>query len=159
MLHYCESLVCRRKILLNYLGEEYAGPCGNCDICLGKVECYEGSVIAQKALSCVYRTGQRFGAEYLTDVLLGIPNERIIRFGHDKVSTFGIGSELSKKEWRSVFRQLAAAGFLTAEAENKGGFRLSSESRPVLKGEQKVFFRKDPIPSEKIGNSKIPQSD
>ena len=155
MLNYCESLVCRRKTLLNYLGEEYAGPCGNCDICLGKVECYEGTEIARKALSCVYRTGQRFGAEYLTDVLMGIPNERIIRFGHDKVSTFGIGAKLSKKEWRSVFRQLAAAGFLISDAENKGGFRLSPESRPVLRGEQKVLFRKDPVRSRKDRKSKI----
>ena len=147
MLGYCETVVCRRKILLNYLGEEYAGPCGNCDICQGKVETYEGLIVAQKALSCVYRTGQMFGAEYLTDVLLGIPNERIIRNGHDKVSTFGIGSELSKKEWRSVFRQLAAAGFLSSDIETKGGFRLAPESRPVLRGEQKVFFRKDPIRS------------
>jgi len=154
MLSYCETLVCRRKILLNYLGEDYAGPCGNCDICLGKVETWEGLVAAQKALSCVYRTGQRFGAEYLMDVLLGIPNERIIRYGHDKISTFGIGTELSKKEWRSVFRQLAAAGFLTADAEDKGGFRLSPESRSVLKGEQKIFFRKDPVRSRKDRKSK-----
>jgi len=148
MLSYCESLVCRRKILLNYLGEDYSGPCGNCDICLGKVETWEGLIVAQKALSCVYRTGQRFGSEYLMDVLLGIPNERIIRYGHDKISTFGIGMELSKKEWRSVFRQLAAAGFLTTDADDKGGFRLSPESRAVLKGEQKVFFRKDPVRSK-----------
>ncbi len=154
MLSYCESVVCRRKILLNYLGEEYDGPCGNCDICLGKVETWEGLVVAQKALSCVYRTGQRFGAEYLMDVLLGIPNERIIRYGHDKVSTFGIGTELSKKEWRSVFRQLVAAGFLTADAEDRGGFRLSPESRAVLKGEQNVFFRKDPVRSKADRKSK-----
>ncbi len=147
MLGYCETVVCRRKILLNYLGEAYAGPCGNCDICQGKVETYEGLIVAQKALSCVYRTGQMFGAEYLTDVLLGIPNERIIRNGHDKVSTFGIGAELSKNEWRSVFRQLAAAGFLSSDIEKKGGFCLAPESRPVLRGEQKVFFRKDPIRS------------
>lgn len=102
---------------------------------------------AQKALSCVYRTGQRFGADYLSDVLLGSENNRIRRFGHHRVSTFGIGTEMSKKEWKSVFRQLVAAGYLTVDVESRGGFRLAESSRPVLRGEQSVRFRKDPVRS------------
>ncbi|HOV88318.1 MAG TPA: RQC domain-containing protein, partial [Syntrophobacteraceae bacterium] len=104
--------------------------------------------VAQKALSCVYRTGQRFGAAYLTDVLLGKEDERIRRFGHDKVSTFGIGTELSEGEWKSVFRQLVAAGLLSVDIEGKGGFRLASPSRPVLRGEHRFELRKDPVPAK-----------
>ncbi len=146
MLGFCETTRCRRQVLLGYFGEDLPLPCGNCDTCQGKVETWEGTLVAQKALSCVWRTGQRFGASYLSDVLLGKSDERILRFRHDKVSTFGIGHELSKKEWGSVFRQLVAAGFLCVDLEGKGGFSLSPQSRPVLKGEQKVWFRKDPAP-------------
>ncbi len=96
--------------------------------------------MAQKALSCVYRTGQRFGAAYLTDVLLGKDDERICRFGHDKVSTFGIGTELTGGEWKSVFRQLVAAGLLSVDIEGKGGFKLAAHSRPVLRGEQRFQY-------------------
>ena len=135
-------------MLLGYFGETLAIPCGNCDTCQGKVETWDGALAAQKALSCVWRTGQRFGASYLSDVLLGKPTERICRFGHDQVSTFGIGAEHSKKEWESVFRQLVAAGFLLVDLEG-GGFRLSPQSRPVLKGDQKIRFRKDPAPVKK----------
>ncbi|WP_207680175.1 DNA helicase RecQ [Desulfonema magnum] len=149
MLGFCETTQCRRQVLLSYFGETLPEPCGNCDTCQGKVETWDGTVAAQKALSCVYRTGQRFGAEYLSDVLTGKDNERIRRFRHDKVSTFGIGSELSKKEWKSVFRQLIAAGLLCSDMETKGGFYLPPQSRPVLRGEQRVLFRKDPVPSKK----------
>ncbi|MCP4352038.1 MAG: DNA helicase RecQ [Desulfobacterales bacterium] len=150
MLGYCETTRCRRQVLLGYFGEELAEPCGNCDICHGKVETWDGTVAAQKALSCVYRTGQRFGAMYLCDVLLGkTTDERILRLRHDRISTFGIGTELTKKEWESVFRQLVAAGFLCVDMESKGGFHLSAQSRPVLRGEQKVLFRKDPAPIKK----------
>ncbi len=146
MLGFCETTRCRRQVLLAYFGEELSRPCGYCDTCAEKMESWDGTIVAQKALSCVYRTGQRFGAAYLTDVLLGKDDERIRRFGHDRVSTFGIGAELSEREWKSVFRQLVAASLLSIDIEGKGGFQLAPESRPVLRGERKIELRKDPVP-------------
>jgi ATP-dependent DNA helicase RecQ len=145
MLGYAESPDCRRRVLLAYFGEELPAPCGFCDTCDGHVETWDGTVVAQKALSCVYRTGQRFGALYLIDVLLGKSADRIRRFGHDRISTFGIGTELSDPEWKSVFRQLVAAGHLKVDIEGKGGFQLTPKSRPIIKGEEKFFVRRDPI--------------
>ncbi len=145
LLGYCETSDCRRQVMLNYFGEELKAPCDNCDTCLEPVETWEGSTAAQKALSCVYRTGQRFGARYLSDILLGNSNERILRLGHDRLSTFGIGTELSQAEWQSVFRQLIASDLLSIDITGYGGFSLTEKSRPVLKGEQKVSFRKDPV--------------
>jgi ATP-dependent DNA helicase RecQ len=163
MLGFCETTRCRRQVLLGYFGEELPEPCTNCDTCEGKVEVWDGTVVARKALSCVYRTGQRFGAGYLTDVLLGKHNERILRFGHDKVSTFGIGTELSEREWKSVFRQLVAAGLLSVDIDDKGGFRLAPRSWPLLKGEQQFELRKDPLPikskSKAISGSKGEKAD
>jgi ATP-dependent DNA helicase RecQ len=161
MLGFCETTRCRRQVLLAYFGEEISRPCNYCDTCSGKVDTWDGTVVAQKALSCVYRTGQRFGAAYLTDVLLGKDDERIRRFGHDRVSTFGIGTELSEGEWKSVFRQLVAAGLLSIDLDGKGGFRLSPLSRPVLKGEQKFELRKDPVPvkSKKAAKLKHERAD
>ncbi|MEZ4525060.1 MAG: DNA helicase RecQ [Desulfobacterales bacterium] len=148
MLGYCESTYCRRRVVLNYFGEGHPGNCGNCDVCLGQVQSWDGTLAAQKALSCVYRTGQRFGAAHLTDVLLGISTPKVRAFHHDQVSTFGIGTELSAKEWKSVLRQLAAGGFLRANPDGKGGFLLSSRSTAVLRGQKKIFFRKE-IPDKK----------
>jgi ATP-dependent DNA helicase RecQ len=145
MLGYAESPGCRRRVLLAYFGEELSAPCGYCDTCDGRVETWYGTVVAQKALSCVYRTGQRFGALYLIDVLLGKSDDRVRRFGHDQISTFGIGTELAEKEWKSVFRQMVAAGLLKVDIEGKGGFQLTPKSRPILKGEQKFLVRRDPV--------------
>lgn len=145
LLGFCETTRCRRQVMLSYFGETLAEPCGNCDICLETVETWEGTEVAQKALSCVYRTGQRFGAKYLTDILLGHTNERIKRFKHEGLSTFGIGTELTASEWQSVFRQLIAADLLTVDIGGMGGFRLTPKSKPVLKGEQHVYFRKDRV--------------
>ncbi len=145
MLGYAECTDCRRQVLLAYFGEELLKSCGHCDTCDGKVETWDGTIVAQKALSCVYRTGQRFGAAYLIDVLLGKSNERIRRFGYDRISTFGIGMELAEKEWKSVFRQLVAAGLLSVDIEGKGGFRLTPKSRTILKGNQKFQVRQDPV--------------
>ena len=122
MLGYAECTGCRRQVLLAYFGEELSNPCGHCDTCQGKVETWDGTIVAQKALSCVYRTGQIFGAAYLIDVLLGKLNERLRRFGHDRISTFGIGTELNEKEWKSVFRQLVAAGVLKVDIEGQRRF-------------------------------------
>ncbi len=147
MIGFCETADCRRKVLLNYFGETYAGVCKNCDNCNEGVETWDGTIAAQKALSCVYRTGERFGAGYLIDVLLGKKTERILKFGHHKTSTFGIGEELSEPEWRSVFRQLMATGHLAAQMERFGGYSLTDKSYSFLKKKQKIFFRKDAIPS------------
>jgi len=146
LMGYCETTVCRRQVLLGYFDEAYPASCGNCDTCMTAVETWDGSVAAQKALSCVYRTGQRFGAAHLTDVLMGNSNERVQRLGHDRIKTFGVGNDLSGGEWRSVFRQLLAAGLLSVDMGKISGFRLTDQSWPVLKGEKKVRFRKDPHP-------------
>ena len=144
LLGYCETVACRREALLGYFGEKYPAPCPSCDNCRRTVEAWDGSVAAQKALSCVYRTGQRFGAAYLTDVLIGNPNPRILNLRHDRLKTFGAGRELSREEWRSVFRQLLAAGMLSVNLAKISGYRLTEKSWPVLRGERKVRFRKDP---------------
>ncbi|MBF0286108.1 MAG: DNA helicase RecQ [Magnetococcales bacterium] len=143
LVQYCESLKCRRQTLLTYFGEEPPDFCGNCDACLTPGETWDGLVAAQKALSCVFRTGQRFGAGHLIDVLLGKPTEKVAQFGHDQISTFGIGGELTPAQWRSVFRQLTARGLLDVDVEGHQGLRLNEKSRPVLRGEQPIVFRRD----------------
>ncbi len=149
MLGLCETTTCRRQVLLSYFGETLEQPCGNCDTCLYPVKTWDGSIAAQKALSCVYRTGQQFGAGYLTDVLLGNATDRVMKFRHDQVSTFGIGTELKKDQWLSVFRQLVAMGVLEVDVDGYGGLLLNSESRPVLQGAQKIEFRHDAILTKK----------
>ncbi len=148
MLGYCETTECRRAVLLRYFGEEPENRCGACDNCLEPPPRWQATVPAQKLLSCVYRTGQRFGARYLVDVLMGKSDERIESNGHSKLSTFGIGQELGVGEWMSVTRQLVAAGFLTVDLEGYGGLVLTPESRPVLKGDQEVWLRRDPKPAK-----------
>jgi ATP-dependent DNA helicase RecQ len=133
-------------MLLGYFGEAYPDPCGNCDTCSQEIEVWDGSIAAQKVLSCVYRTGQRFGAVHLTDVLIGNRTERVQRLKHDRLKTFGVGDDLSQTEWRSVFRQLLAGGFLSVDIGKISGFRLTEKSWPVLKGTQQVQLRKDPHP-------------
>lgn len=149
MLGYCEATACRRSVLLGYFGEHYPGPCGNCDCCLEPPETFEGTVIAQKALSNVFRTGQRFGAGHLCDVLLGRPMPRVLELGHDQLSTFGIGAELDRGQWLSVYRQLAAAGYLASDPEGFGGLRLTQRSWEVLKGGREVRFRRDSSRAER----------
>jgi ATP-dependent DNA helicase RecQ len=142
MLGFCEQISCRRQSLLNYFDEQMAEPCGNCDNCLEPAESWDATVAAQKALSCVHRTGQRFGVNYLVDVLLGKDNERIRQFGHNNLSTFGIGSEMTVEQWRNLFRQLVSNGLLSVDVEGYGGLRLSKKCRPVLRGEQTLTLRK-----------------
>ena len=146
LLGYCETVECRRHVLLGYFGEAYPASCPNCDNCLQAVETWDGTVAAQKALSCVYRTGQRFGAAHLTDILVGNGSATVLRHGHDRIKTFGAGQELPPGEWRSVFRQLAASGLLSVNMAQISGFRLTEKSWPVLKGAQPVRFRKDAQP-------------
>ncbi len=144
LLGYCETTECRRAVMLNYFGEQLPEPCGNCDTCLAPVESWDGTLAAQKAMSCIYRTEQRFGVNYLVDVLLGKDNERIRRFGHDRLSTFGIGKELSADQWKSVYRQLVAAGLVAVDMEGHGALKLTEQSRPVLRGERSLRLRRDP---------------
>ncbi len=143
MLGYCEVTDCRRQRLLAYFGETMAEPCGNCDTCLEPPDTYDGTVVAQKALSCVARTGQRFGAQHVIDVLRGSGNERVRSLGHDRLSTYGIGGELDDFGWRSVFRQLVALGLLSLDPEGYGGLRLTAAAGSVLNGGRELRLRRD----------------
>ena len=154
LLGYCETVACRRQVVLAYFDETYPEPCGNCDTCAQPVETWDATIAAQKALSCVYRTGQRFGAGHLIDVLTGQPTGRIQRLGHDKIKTFGVGSDLDKQQWRSVFRQLIAAGLLRVTDSDLAGFALCEQSWPVLKGETAVALRNDPQPQKKANKNR-----
>ncbi|HTO83583.1 MAG TPA: DNA helicase RecQ [Methylomirabilota bacterium] len=145
LVGYCETTRCRRQVLLAYFGETLDEPCGNCDSCLQPAETFDGSEAARKALSCVYRTGQRFGAGHVIDVLRGGDTEKVRKFGHDGLSTYGIGQELSTQEWRSVFRQLVAMGLLVVDMEGHGGLRLAPDCRDVLRGERRIELRRDPV--------------
>ncbi|QYZ66823.1 MAG: ATP-dependent DNA helicase RecQ [Gammaproteobacteria bacterium (ex Lamellibrachia satsuma)] len=142
MLGLCELTGCRRQALLAYFGETLPEPCGNCDNCLLPPETWDAQEAARKALSCVYRTGQRFGVNYVVDVLRGKEDDRIQRFGHDRLSTFGIGADLSISEWRSLFRQLIAQGYLDIDVAGHGSLRLTEKSRPLLRGEQGLMLRR-----------------
>ena len=141
---YCESMECRRRVLLANFGEILESPCGNCDNCLSPPESWDATVAAQKALSCVYRSGQRFGAVQLVDILRGAETERIRQFGHDRLSTYGIGTELDERSWRSVFRQLVAGGWLGVDAEGHGGLHLTARSAEILKERRELRLRRDP---------------
>jgi ATP-dependent DNA helicase RecQ len=143
MIGYCETADCRREVLLNYFGEPYDRRCGYCDNCMEEIEKWDGTIAAQKAMSCIYRTGERFGVQYLTDVLLGKENKRIQGFRHDRISTFGIGKELIGLEWKSVFRQIVAAGYAGVDMKGYGGLFLTPKGRAILKAKEKIFLRKD----------------
>ena len=143
MLGYAEVTSCRRRVLLGYFGETGHPACGNCDNCLEPPETFDAALVAQKALSCVYRTGQRFGVGYLVDVLLGKDDERMRSFGHHALTVFGLGQELDANAWRSVFRQLVALGFLTVDHDAYGALKLTESARPILRGEQGLELRRD----------------
>jgi ATP-dependent DNA helicase RecQ len=143
LLGYCESVSCRRQSLLAHFGEEHPGDCGNCDNCIEPPNSWDGTVDAQKALSCVIRTGERYGAGHLIDVLLGKSTDKILTAGHNGLSTYGIGTDRSELQWRAVFRQLVASGLLVADPARHGGLRLTESSRAVLRGERTVVFRED----------------
>ncbi len=146
LLGYCESTTCRHQTVLRYFGEEHPGNCNECDNCLEPVDTWNATQAAQMALSCVYRTGQRFGAGHLTDVLTGKLTERVEKFNHQRLSTFGIGKELSSAQWSGVYRQLVAGAMLEADIEAYGGLKLTEIARPVLRGEQQVWLRRDADP-------------
>ena len=141
MLAYCESASCRRVVLLNHFGEQ-AEPCGNCDVCLDPPLVWDGTVAAQKVLSAAMRTGQRFGAGHLIDILRGKSTDKVRQFGHDRLPTFAVGAEMDDMGWRSVFRQLLAAGVLEADASAYGALKLTDSARPILKGEISLKLRR-----------------
>ncbi len=149
LLGVCETAGCRRQALLSHFGERLPAPCGNCDGCLEPVESWDGTQAAQKALSAILRTGQRFGVGHLTDVLQGVQNEKTQRFGHDKLPTFGVGKDLERKEWASLFRQLVALGVLEVAHDSYGALRLTETARPILRGARQVALRRDKQPEAK----------
>lgn len=153
LLGYCESTTCRHQGILRYFGESHPGACDQCDNCLHPVETWQATQVAQMALSCVFRTGQRFGVGHLIDVLMGKVTPQVERFNHDKVSTFGIGKTLNQARWSGVYRQLIAAGMLEADMAAYGGLKLTEAARPVLKGEQEVWLRRDAEPEKRMSKA------
>jgi ATP-dependent DNA helicase RecQ len=144
LLGWCETTGCRRRPLLEYFGDTPAADCGNCDGCLTPVAARDGTEAAQKVLSAVYRTGQRFGAAHVVDVLVGKPTDKVRQHGHAGLSVFGVGSDLSAARWRSIVRQLIVKGILCADPERYGALVLTGQSRAVLRGEAAVSFRDEP---------------
>jgi ATP-dependent DNA helicase RecQ len=140
LLGFAESCQCRRQVLLRYFGDDCEA-CGNCDVCLDPPKTFDGSIAAQKLLSCIYRTGERFGQTHVVSVLLGEPDERIGRLGHDKLSTFGIGKEHDRNAWRSIVRQLVAHGLITVDVAGHGGMSLSPEGRQFLREKPSLRLR------------------
>jgi ATP-dependent DNA helicase RecQ len=143
LLGVCETADCRRKAILAHFGEEHPGNCGNCDTCLSPVATWDGTEAAIKAMAAIYRTGQRFGAGHLIDVLLGKTTEKTTRFGHDKQPVFGQGKDIDAKTWQSVLRQITASGLVLVDHGAHGALTLSEGARAVFKGERKVVLRKD----------------
>nr|WP_210319171.1 DNA helicase RecQ [Devosia faecipullorum] len=143
LLGVCETASCRRQAILSHFGETYPGPCGNCDTCRSPVESWDGTEAAIKALAAIYRTGQRFGAAHVIDVLLGKETEKVQRFGHQNQKVFGQGKELDAKAWQSVLRQLTAMGFILVNHANHGALFLAESAHLVFKRQQTVTLRKD----------------
>ena len=142
LLNICETTACRRQTILAWFGEVHPGNCGNCDNCLSPADTFDATDAAIKAMSAIYRTGERFGVMHIVDVLTGKATEKVERLGHDKLAIFGKGKDIDAKAWQSIVRQIAAAGFVTVDSEH-GGLRLSEQARPVLRGDQKITLRKD----------------
>jgi len=144
LVSLCESPRCRRQTLLSYFAET-TEPCGNCDFCCDGAEVIDGTIAAQKALSAIMRTGERFGTEHLTNVLIGEDTDAIQKFGHDRLPTFGVGKEYGKQEWRSIFRQLHGAGIVALDVAGYGAWTMTEAGRRVLKGTAKIELRKDTL--------------
>lgn len=142
MVGFAEALVCRRRALLGYFGERLEEPCGNCDLCLDPPETFDATEEARKALSCVYRVGQRFGVGHVIDVLRGSRSERILALGHDRLSTYGIGASLAAEAWGSIIRQLIHRGYLEQDLANYSVLKLTPAARPLLRGEENLVLAK-----------------
>jgi ATP-dependent DNA helicase RecQ len=148
MLGLAELTTCRRQTLIGYFDDSQFEPCGNCDNCLNPVKTWDGTDAARKALSCVFRTDQRFGVVHLINVLRGKVTEKITQFNHHKVSTFGIGQDLNDGQWRSVFRQLVTRGYLNVNVDY-GQLSLSDSSRALLRGEESLMLREDILQAQR----------
>ena len=140
----CEAPRCRRQTLLGYFGET-TGPCGNCDVCDGGVTVIDGTVLAQKAMSAILRTGERFGTEHLASLLIGEETEQIKKFNHERLPTFGVGKDKSRNEWRSIFRQLYATGILSLDITGFGRWEVTDTGRNVLRGKATIQLRQDTV--------------
>ncbi|CAJ0856817.1 ATP-dependent DNA helicase RecQ [freshwater sediment metagenome] len=158
LANLCESPRCRRQTLLAYFAED-AAPCGRCDVCQGKVAVFDGAIAAQKALSAVYRTGQRFGSSHLAHVLVGEATDALQRHGHDAIKTFGVGKEHSKDEWSSILRQLFAAGALRTASAEHGGFALTPKGVEILYGRETILLRSDPLTPRERRRKEAPTLD
>lgn len=145
LLGFCETTSCRHQAILRYFGEHHDGNCNQCDNCLTPVDTWNATQAAQMALSCVFRTGQRFGVVHLIDVLLGKGTPKVTQLGHEQLSTFGIGKAFSQPQWSGVFRQLVSGGFIEADMEAYGGIKLTEAARPVLRSEIEVWLRRDEV--------------
>ncbi|MGV8954308.1 MAG: DNA helicase RecQ [Cypionkella sp.] len=143
LLGVCETAECRRKAILSHFGEAYPGNCGNCDTCRSPVETWDGTEAAIKALAAVYRTGMRFGAAHVIDVLMGKSTEKVERFGHQKQAVFGQGADLDVRTWQSVLRQLTASGLIVVDHAAHGALTLGEGARAVFRHERPVTLRKD----------------
>ena len=157
MLGLCEVTHCRRQALLHYFGENLEQPCGNCDTCLNPPQTFDATEASQKALSCVFRTGQRFGVNHLVDVLTGNRSDKVAAAGHDHVSTWNIGGEFSASQWRAIYRQLVARGLLAVDADGYGALKLTEICRPYLRGEVPLHLRKDAAKSAERTRRSKPQ--
>ncbi|MBU0800363.1 MAG: DNA helicase RecQ [Alphaproteobacteria bacterium] len=146
LLGYCETIRCRRQILLEYFDDSIA-PCGNCDICLSPPKTIDGTVAAQKVISCVYRTGERFGAQYVIDVLMGKDDERIRKFGHDSVSTFGIGTEYDRTAWQGIVRQLVTQNFLYVNMNSHSELKITDQGAQFLRDKTPIALRLEEKPA------------
>ncbi|HCR79674.1 MAG TPA: ATP-dependent DNA helicase RecQ, partial [Alcanivorax sp.] len=142
---------------LHYFGENLEQPCGNCDTCLNPPQTFDATEASQKALSCVFRTGQRFGVNHLVDVLTGNRSDKVAAAGHDHVSTWNIGGEFSASQWRAIYRQLVARGLLAVDADGYGALKLTETCRPYLRGEVPLHLRKDAAKSAERTRRSKPQ--
>jgi len=143
LLGVCETAACRRQAILAHFGERMAEPCGNCDNCMSPPETWDATTATRKALSAILRTGQTFGTGHLVDVLLGIKTDKILRFNHDKLPTFGVGTELDRKGWGSLFRQIIVRGFIEVDHDAFGALRMSAMAEPILRGQEPVHLRRE----------------
>jgi ATP-dependent DNA helicase RecQ len=153
LLGWCEITQCRRQALLAYFGDEPTGPCGNCDVCLNPPDTWDATVAAQKLLSSIYRSGQRFGAGHVIDILIGKSTPKIKQHNHEQLSTYGIGRDFSEQKWRSIIRQLLVQGFIRSDVELFGALQLTEKSRPLLRGEMTLFLRED-LPEPQLQTSR-----
>jgi ATP-dependent DNA helicase RecQ len=159
LLGWCEVTECRRQSLLAYFGDELNEGCGNCDVCLTPPEVFDGTEVARKILSAIYRTGQRFGAVHVIDVLMGKDNDKVRQHGHDQLAVYGIGAELEQQQWRSILRQLVVLGLLTVDHAGYGALQLSEKSRPLLRGETELLLRRDLLVTRKAKKAKRKTAD